>query len=477
MKYLFAVLMWNDRAEEPEPEDIFAVCCQLYGPEGIVSYGHYVRPADRKALTEQTKERVYHNIAALEMAKPLKATLDVVARTFPEYDVLVMWSRRSYELFRRAMHQAGHHLRTSRVVFLEELASSLVAPRAKHPKTSFRGTLRLFGLKIPYRDCYQPKLQAAYLFQIWDRLGQLAEKSPAWAQTELYYNEATKRAHLPDCRFARQGGVPCGPQILLEGGVLCRECQKREKLYFWTRGQVHDADFALRTKVLAEPQNYPPSPTLLYREDDPQKRYHTRFCSCYRGEKTGPDYLKWKPVFREDELRAAGWKRCDLCSPVGVRFQQMREQAEAFCRQRGMTCEMQDGVLDVVTPVGSWKIVFVGKGKLWLYHKNTRKSHLTEREDIPGYHTQAIHDRNIMELLEYIVQHDMYRKNHPEGQAKKQEKPRQLTNRGRNSHRPTQGAAGSHYHHHRKKEAVKAFSLEELQLLAQQKRAAAMEQP
>ena len=102
MKYLFVTLMWNARAEMPVPGDVFAVCCQSYSPNGMTRYGRYTHLDDMSALTQWTKDAVYHNITVLETAKPRKEILNTVAETFPAYDVLVLWSRKEYELFRQA---------------------------------------------------------------------------------------------------------------------------------------------------------------------------------------------------------------------------------------------------------------------------------------------------------------------------------------------------------------------------------------
>ena len=87
----------------------------------MTRYGRYTHLDDMSALTQWTKDAVYHNITVLETAKPRKEILNTVAETFPAYDVLVLWSRKEYELFRQAMHDCGHRLCTAKVVLLEEL--------------------------------------------------------------------------------------------------------------------------------------------------------------------------------------------------------------------------------------------------------------------------------------------------------------------------------------------------------------------
>lgn len=94
----------------------------------MTRYGRYTHLDDVSALTQWTKDAVYHNITVLETAKPRKEILNTVAETFPAYDVLVLWSRKEYELFRQAMYDCGHRLCTAKVVLLEELLGAVVRP-------------------------------------------------------------------------------------------------------------------------------------------------------------------------------------------------------------------------------------------------------------------------------------------------------------------------------------------------------------
>ena len=176
MKYLFVTLMWNARAEMPGPGDIFAVCCQSYSPNGMTRYGRYTHLDDMSALTQWTKDAVYHNITVLETAKPRKEILNTVAETFPAYDVLVLWSRKEYELFRQAMHDCGHRLCTAKVVLLEELLGAVVRPR-KRGRVPFQQVLRAFHVQTTRETFYQPKYRAGFLLELWDRVSQLAAQS------------------------------------------------------------------------------------------------------------------------------------------------------------------------------------------------------------------------------------------------------------------------------------------------------------
>ena len=333
----------------------------------------------------------------------------------------------------------------------------------------FQQVLRAFHVQTTRETFYQPKYRAGFLLELWDRVSQLAAQSEEWTQTELCLNPRTNTVHLPGCsHLGLTGGQPCTPQVLLEGAALCRDCQKKKALYLWEMERLHAVKFQPHAGALGTPQNYPPAPKLFYREGDPQKLYHDRACPCCKPFREGPDYLQWKPLFGRADAAALGLTACDRCSPLGIRYGQTRTQIESFCSQRGMQCVLRDGEIDVTTSIGGWRLVWKGKDKIWLYHKNTHRSHLTESEDIPGYHSQAIHKKTIMEYLEYIVQHDLYRKNSPlpETGSVPAAKPPKPTHRGHGHHRDAKGA--KHFQKH-KTNKVKVSSLEELQTLARQK--------
>lgn len=476
MKYLFATLMWNERAGmPPELDDIFAVCCQSYGPDGITRYGHYTHLKDMNALTEKTKDAVYHNIAVLKMAKPLGEVIDKVEQTFSEYDVLVVWSREEYELFRWAVHAYGHRLRTAKLVFLKELLEMTIRFDVDMELT-FRRALEEFHIQVTNDTYYQAKYRAGFLFELWKRVEQLGEQSKEWAEIELFRNGKSNIVHLPGCsHLGLERSKSCTPQVLLEGAALCKDCQKKKALCIWETRQVHSAEIRAYPAISTAPLNCPPVPKLLYRQGDPDRRYHARFCTCCQRRKEADEYLQWKPLFSEEQARAEGLQACEFCSPMGVRYQKVCTQAEEFCSTRGMECEMQDGILVVETFIGTWKLVAVDDGKMILYHKNVRKNHHTTGVDIPGYHRQRVFKTTIMEYLEYIIQHDLYRKNNPlPGQARllAEEQEPKATHRGHGHHRSAAGA--KHFREHQKS-AVKVTTLEELQELAKQRTASTEE--
>ena len=117
-----------------------------------------------------------------------------------------------------------------------------------------------------------------------------------------------------------------------------------------------------------------------------------------------------------EEARAAGYHLCKHCAPMGKHYRKEYKELERFARWNGVIFLYEDGVIDIETPRSRWKLVTEGKhNKLRLYHKNTHKGkHKKDTSSIPGYHSQAIWKNSILEYMEFILEHDDYRRIHPD---------------------------------------------------------------
>ena len=71
MKYLFVTLMWNAQGNARAGR-YFCGLLSVLQPEWNDAAGRYTHLDDMSALTQWTKDAVYHNITVLETAKPRK---------------------------------------------------------------------------------------------------------------------------------------------------------------------------------------------------------------------------------------------------------------------------------------------------------------------------------------------------------------------------------------------------------------------
>ena len=145
---------------------------------------------------------------------------------------------------------------------------------------------------------------------------------------------------------------------------------------------------------------------VFYSTKSNEKVFHLPHCNIARRIRK-----EYKMKLDDPEIaRALGYRQCNCCSLVGMRLRKEQKAIDQFCQENGVAYHLEDGQLHVRTPYSKWRIIVSGKAnKLFLYHRNTFKKDEKFVSIIPGYHSQAIRCKSILEYLNYIVQHDAFR--------------------------------------------------------------------
>ena len=162
---------------------------------------------------------------------------------------------------------------------------------------------------------------------------------------------------------------------------------------------------------------------VFYSTKSNEKVFHLSHCKiAHRIRKENK-----KQFATPEEARMAGYRMCNCCSPVGMRLRKEQKAVDQFCQEYGVSCRLEDGQLHVRTPRSKWRIIVNGKAKkLFLYHKNTYERYERIPSIVPGYHSQAIRSKTIVGYLDYIVQHDAYRRREEKKAKMKAESMRNL---------------------------------------------------
>lgn len=116
------------------------------------------------------------------------------------------------------------------------------------------------------------------------------------------------------------------------------------------------------------------------------------------------------------EAQAHGYHLCKCCPPIAHKYRKERHKIKDFCHTNGLTVKLQDGAIHIISRHDCWRIITNGHNhNIFLYHKNTGKRCRRDRHPplVPGFHSQKIRASTILEYLEYIVGHDLYRDDHP----------------------------------------------------------------
>lgn len=173
---------------------------------------------------------------------------------------------------------------------------------------------------------------------------------------------------------------------------------------------------------------------VFYSTKSNEKVFHLPHCKIAR--RIHKEYKK--QFATPDEARVAGYRMCNCCSPMGMRLRKEQEAVNQFCQENGASCWLEDGQLHVITPKSEWRIIVNGKAKkLFLYHKNTYEKFEKIPSIVPGYHSQAARSETIVGYLEYIIQHDIYRRRQEKKAKQKADSMRNLRKNTRSYQRGT----------------------------------------
>lgn len=111
-------------------------------------------------------------------------------------------------------------------------------------------------------------------------------------------------------------------------------------------------------------------------------------------------------------VREAGYRMCSCCSPIEKKLRTESEAIQNFCYENGLLYFMNKGNLHIQTHCSKWKILISNEqSKVELHHKNTYKQE--HENSVPGYHKQAFFSDSILGYMEYIVEHEWYRRFNP----------------------------------------------------------------
>ena len=118
---------------------------------------------------------------------------------------------------------------------------------------------------------------------------------------------------------------------------------------------------------------------------------------------------------KQNELLEAGYKRCKCCGAVIKAYQNEQSKIEDFCHARYMRVEFVCGEMYVITSISTWKIIMYSKRLYVLFHQNGYNRPRKSGDRMPisqmCFHEQKTEASTLIELIQYIGNHDMWREN------------------------------------------------------------------
>lgn len=123
---------------------------------------------------------------------------------------------------------------------------------------------------------------------------------------------------------------------------------------------------------------------------------------------------EWIESFRtREEAKDRNYHFCKYCSPMVKYYRAELLNIKNYASENGLIFDYYDNSISIRTPYSQWKIIVNGRKKdIFLYHKNIYGKSF-DNSLVPGYHSQAVRRKSIVEYMKYIVKHDRYRLQNP----------------------------------------------------------------
>ena len=147
-----------------------------------------------------------------------------------------------------------------------------------------------------------------------------------------------------------------------------------------------------------------------YNKKSSRKIIHSMF--CFHVANTDLDDIGWFESL--NEAYEHGYRLCRKCSPIATHYRKELDSIISFSQINGVAVYLHDKFIGVTSPSSKWKIVPCSYGQsIELYHKNTFKTEQDDYSAVPGYHYQSVIKESIIDYLDYVVQHDAFRRFNP----------------------------------------------------------------
>lgn len=363
MKYCFLDIEWSqsdshDRTAGDEILSIGAVGCDENLKE-LVRFSSIIRPLCVNNISKESLEFIHATKEEIEEANDAGKVFEKFKEHCPKFEILVMWSRESYDIFLESVEKTGAKLHYSRTLIMQELLA-FVDKKGIQRHPGFETTL------IKNNLTYNPdKLHYSYydaellrkLFQCFKNLWL------DWVQKDqesIYIKSIhSKVVHTTKCHIATQINEENKDEIgldkLLDGYQPCKYCHPNKNFHeVIKKGRLANREAGSASEKGKNKE----------REKDQKKEKQNGFDESFVSE---------------------------------------------ACNKLGLDCRMGQGVIFVKTPATAWRIFHNYIKVIEVYHENHKynKDIKTKKRDYnEGFHRQDIVSHKLEDVLQYIKEHD-----------------------------------------------------------------------
>ena len=242
-EFLFMDMEWNQAPGTEGAEGREAIQIGVVAADSSLSktktFSGAIRPSTPEILSVNTLKITHTTAANIMQGKPEEVVLNKFVRRFDSYSYIVVWTRDTYELFRRDMKKYKIPVKKHRVVILQDVLGIVAYNKGK---IRFENALICAGVKYEANHLHYSKHDADYLFQLFSKCYRKYVEDTD-LEERMVVSE-TGKIHRENCRYIKDRPV----KILLmkpkssvfKGFTVCKICGTEEiwNRFEWKREKI-----------------------------------------------------------------------------------------------------------------------------------------------------------------------------------------------------------------------------------------------
>lgn len=354
VEYLFLDIEWNQAPGTIELGGREAIQIAAVAVDAemqkIKTFSKAIKMSNPERFNKKTEKITHTPLETIMQGKSEDIVLKNFAQTFSQYRYIVVWTKETYELFKRDMQKNGVPMKRRTVIILQEILE-IIASGGK--KIGFEEALQCAGIEYIPNYLHYSKHDANYLYHLFECCYQQYKSTTAGEN--CIENIVTKKLHTENCRYMKnmqpeRTQIVC-KELIFKGFTVCKCCGKGQ---VWTR-------------------------------------------------------LKWNCKRKEDGKDKTQNREC---RSVLRNLALTDENIERICKRFQLSYSISNDAVFIRTAFARW-IVYLQDSKVKkLFHENYRSFNSQsfkkqKMKCMEGYHKQKLPSDNFFEVVEYIKYHDI----------------------------------------------------------------------
>lgn len=239
VEYLFLDLEWNQPCGTTELADREAIQIGIVAADAqlkqLRTFSRAIRLKNPDLLNSRTVKIVHMPESNIMLGRSREEVMEIVHLCFPVYRYLVVWTRATYDLFRRDLKECGIVMPKHRVVVLQDVLGLITGNMDR--RIRFEHALQCAEIEYNPRRLHYSKHDVSYLYQLFTKCYQ--QYCELTKSEYCDTNAQTGKMHIERCRYTwkfRPDVMLFKPKnSIFKGYTACKICarQGKWKVFEW----------------------------------------------------------------------------------------------------------------------------------------------------------------------------------------------------------------------------------------------------